>query len=275
MKRLWNVPVILLAAIICSCSTIEEDRDICPCWYTIDFTEVDRSVQNLHLWIYDENGKLLCRDSLENGAYGRYDVKLERGKAYCYVWGNFSDSTIIFGEPLKDAYFIKADSCSSDPLFHYSKVLQTGAEWGCDTVMLQKEFAILDFTLKGKLEYKEQLQIEIVQSVCGRYVYGGFVEGKSHIYAYPQHLDDDSSQFRLRMMRQSSLDGIVAIITALDGDERVVIREFPLGEWLDALGYDMNAKNLADIVVELDLAIGDVSIMVDNWQVVLPGKIEI
>ena len=79
MKKLWIVLVLLSAAIICSCSVVEENRDNCPCWYTIDLTEVDRSMQNLHLWIFDEEGMLICRDSLHKGAYGEYEVKVTYG----------------------------------------------------------------------------------------------------------------------------------------------------------------------------------------------------
>jgi hypothetical protein len=76
------------------------------------------------------------------------------------------------------------------------------------------------------------------------------------------------------MMRQSSLDGIIATITALRGDKRVVLKKIPFGEWLENFGYNIRAKNMADIKIEMDLAVGIVSIMIDNWQIVLPENVE-
>lgn len=274
MRKLWNVPVLLLAAIICSCSTIKEERSLCPCWYTIDFTEVDRSLQHLYLWIFNQEGILLCCDTLSGEEYGKYNVKLDKDKAYCYVWGNISQNSCWNESQDMNSYFTKADSCSSDPLFHYAKVLDTSDETGGEIVVLQKEYALVELVVKGKFEYSQQLQLEIIQPERGRYLHGGFVEGKSVIYAEPELLESDFSKFEFRMMRQSSLDGIIATITALRGDKRVVLKKIPLGEWLENFGYNIRAKNMADIKIEMDLAVGIVSIMIDNWQIVLPENVE-
>ena len=274
MKKLWKVPVLLIAAIISACSTIEEDRSLCPCWYTIDLTEVDRSVQNLYLWIFNQDGTMICNDTLQSGSYGKYEVKLDKGESYCYIWGNLIDSTILYNDHSYGSYFIKQDSCSSDPLFHYAKVLNTSGESGCDTVSLNKEYAQVNFTLKGELKVKGQLVMDINMHTRGRYIHGGFVEGNNIIHTFPQRADGDSSLFRFKMMRQESFEDVTATIAAVVDNEKFVVKHFPFGKWLVASGYDARAQNLGDITMELDLALGLLSIKSDHWQSVLPVKIE-
>ena len=267
--------MLLSAAIICSCSTINEDRTKCPCWYTIDFTEVDRRVSNLHLWIFDENGVEICRDSLHGGDYGEYNVELGRGKAYCYVWGNILNSTSLHEKVSLDSYFVKADNCSSDPLYFYAAVMETAREQGYDRVELHKEYARVDFTVKGNIGYKWPLQMEILLQENGRYVNGGFVKEPGSVYANSQILETNNHIFTFIIMRQSSLGGIVARITAVDDGKEAVVKELPFGQWLISAGYDMNARDLEDIKIELDIAMGILSIKCAGWQRVQPVKIEI
>ncbi len=275
VMKLWRVPVLLSAAVICSCSSITEDRNQCPCWYTIDFTEVDRSVQNLHFWIYDDDGVLMCRDSLYSGEYGKYKVELGRGIAHCYVWGNISHSTAIYDKPASDSYFVKADSCSSDPLYHCSKVMDTDGEDGYHAVILHKEHARVEFVIKGNIKYKEELQLELDMPENGRFVNGDFIRESGSIYAYPQIMDNNNHIFKFTIMRQSLLHGIIARITAVVEGKRVLVKEFPLGEWLILSGYDMSSRDLEDIVVELDMSIGALCVRCAGWESVLSVKIEI
>ncbi|MBR7157818.1 MAG: hypothetical protein IKD16_05420 [Bacteroidales bacterium] len=275
MKKLWRVPVLLLAAIVSSCSIIEEDRSICPCWYTIDLTEVDRSMQNLHLWVFNQDGILLYCDTLQNGAFGKYEMKLDKGKAFCYIWGNLLDGTILENRGNVNSYFVKAGDCSSDPLFKYSSVFDTSGETGIDTVFMNKEFANVDFTLKGKLKSREQLELRVDMKTVGRYIHGGYMEGENAVLSSAEFLGEDYSLFKFRITRQEHFEQIMATITALVEGDRYLIKYFPLGEWLISAGYDPMATNMADITMELDMALGILSVRTANWQTILPVNIEI
>lgn len=275
MKKLWRVPVLFLAATVSSCSIIEEDRSICPCWYTIDLTEVDRSMQNLHLWVFNQDGILLYCDTLQNGAFGKYEMKLDKGKAFCYIWGNLLDGTMLENTGNVNSYFVKAGDCSSDPLFQYSSILDTSGETGIDTVFMNKEFAHVDFTLKGELKSREQLELRVDMTTVGRYIHGGYMEGENAVVSSAEFLGEDYSLFKFRITRQEHFEQMSATITARVEDERYLIKHFPLGEWLISAGYDPMATNMADITMELDMALGILSVRTANWQTILPVIIEI
>lgn len=275
MVKLWNLPVLILAALASSCSMIGEDRDECPCWYTIDLTEVDGRVENLRLWLFDHRGNTLESMELDAPPYGKYEVKVERGRVFCSVWGNISEKSRLHDDGTVGSYYSKADSCSSDPLFNYMAVVDADSDLVCDTVRLRKEYAVVNFTLKGTIGSDGPYELETVMSTVGRYLDGGYIRGLSNTYSYSEEIEEGVYKFGFDMMRQENMDELKLRIFSLAGGKKMVVKEFPLGKWLLMSGYDATALDMADISVVLDLAVGQLSVRTEDWQSALHVGIEI
>ncbi len=266
----------ILAALIISCTSIEENRNECPCWYTVDFSRVNPQIPALYLWFFDEEGRLLCRDTLSAFEYGQlYEVELKRGSVEFYVWGNVSENTEMEHLSSGSARLLKRDSIDADPLFRYGKILDTGGENGCDTVYLAKEHADMEVVLKGGAVAGVQVFEMILDcGTCGLSVDGSLVEGQSCIISLAG-IEKENYAAEFRILRQSSLDGLKMSLRYTGEDDGYIIEDFPIGRYLEKGGYDMDSKNLKDVRVELDLSVGEFIIDTENWRVVMPVDVKL
>ncbi len=275
MVKLWILPVLLFAATAISCSMVEEDRDDCPCWYTIDLTEVDGRVANLQLWLFDKHGKLILNKELQGAPYGKCEVMVKRGSVVCSVWGNVSQKSLLHNDGTINSCYSKADSCSSDPLFNYVAVVDAGTDAVYDTVRLTKEYAAVDFTLKGSILEGGPYELAMRMNTAGRQMNGDFVLGESSIFSSHSDASDGEYRFMFNMMRQKSIEELeVTLLSLADGGRRVVMK-FPFGKWLVTSGYDADAPDMEDITMVLDLATGSLYVKTEDWQTLLPVRIEI
>lgn len=276
MLRKLSIICLLIAAVI-SCNSIKEDRSKCPCWCSVDFSLVDSSIESLHLWFFDNTGRLLCRDTVYSWEYGDfYEVELNRGDVRCYIWGNLLDNTLLNDNSTLSSSLLKAEKCDADPLYFCSKILDAGGETCCDTVLMKKEHAVVDIQLKGGYTAENGLYIKLKGGTLGHYVNGSFIKESFYTYSYP-HTNDfkESCFFRFRLMRQEVPEELyMTIYTMCDGKE-VEIKDCPLGKWLVASGYDMKAEELSDVSLILDISLGFVSISTEDWETTVPVKIEL
>lgn len=276
MGRKWIILLCGFVAVLSGCSRIKEDRSVCPCLCSLDFSQVNPDIKVLHLWFFDQAGDLLGRDTLYPPEYGgAYEIELKRGTVNYHIWGNISTGTELTDDLTLNSSLVKMENASADSLFYSTKELNTKAEVKCDTVVMNKEYATVNFTLKGPFEEDENLYLELSCRTIGQYIDGRSIEDRCTIQSAPVTDSNGSCLFRFRIMRQKSLHGIrVAIITKRNA-QAVVIEDYPLGDWLIRSGYDMSAINLSDISVVLDVTMGFITIEIADWQTTLPVKIEI
>lgn len=275
MKQLRGVLAVLSVALICACSDIKENRSVCPCWYTVDLTGVRQDVRNLHFWFFDDKDRLLYRDSLSGGVYEKYNVELTRGRVRCCIWGNLSEGTLLDDDGTPNSTLLKVGDLSSDSLFHYFKELDATSEFCNDTVRLKKEYAVVDFIVKGDIISDDHLQLRINSTTGGRYIDGRFIEENVSTVSLPVEEKESFSKFCFRLMRQRSLRRVGAQIYAWQDGVVKLVKELPLGVWLEESGYNMSADNLADISVELDFVTSTVTVKMGAWQVTKPVDFEI
>ena len=122
----------LIVSVI-SCSSIEEDRTGCPCWYKIDFSQVDPQIGKLYLWFFQDGDNPPLRDSLTCSDYDDvYEIELKRGTVGFHVWGNVLENTTLESPDESEPVLKKGGGLQVDPLFSYSSTLYTGGEEGTD-----------------------------------------------------------------------------------------------------------------------------------------------
>lgn len=264
-----------LIALLCCCSTITEDRSKCPNWYVIDFSEVNSSIENLHLWFFDENGTLLFYDTLYPYEYENlYEMELKRGKVNLYVWGNLLANTLLENIITSEASLIKIETAQADSLYRYYKTLDTDGESGLDTVIVRKEYTKLSVQMMGAELLDVPIKMRLDCSTCGRYVNGDFIESQSSIYANP--IEESGMYYSaFNLFRQRVLQDLKLSVIKQDKVEKYLLREFPIGEIMVQQGYDMDADNLKDITINIDISIGVISLVCEDWQVVVPVNIRL
>ncbi len=271
MRQRIFICSLLIAASI-ACTSINEDRGACPCWCSIDFTKVDTSIDYLYLWFFDKSGVLLYKDTLYSAEYSQYyELELKRGIVDYYVWGNIADNTILDDRGTVNGSLLKLDSKQADPLYFYSKSLNTLGENQRDTVIMNKEHSVINIYLAGVYNPRPPLRMEITMETLGQNIDGRFINGSSKIEAEPD--DGERCMFSFRIMRQQSVEEIKMSLYSVVNNHEVSVNDFPLGSWLKELGYTMQDKELSDITIELDIAMGIAIITIEDWNLTESVKI--
>ena len=266
--------------LLCSCTPeIWEDRSDCPSWFSLNFSQVDPNIKQLHIWFTDnDSGEMLLVDTVYSSQYNNYyEVTLPRvDHLKCYVWGNINSSTVLTEDYSVNTSLIKKDNVSSDSLFFYcSEPMSTRKEFVYDTVRLNKEFANIDFILIGTPQKGDDINIDVECTTHGQYIDRRFIYGTSHILVDDKETIEGNSLFRFRLNRQENLEELkVKIQGKVDGND-VVIESFPLGAFLIKSNYNMTTINLKDVTVILDLSYNLVNIKIEDWVTIYPVDIEI
>lgn len=258
-----------LIAVLISCSTIEEDRKGCPCWYTIDFSQVDTQIEKLYLWFFDQDGAPLLRDTLDSSQYGDiYEVELKRGNVGFYVWGNVLDNTTLESPFTSDPFLKKGEGPHADPLYSYNKILDTGGEGGNDVVIVKREYADLEIVLKGGTVEGSGFWIKLDCGTSGRYVDGRFLEQAISLLAEASE-ESNGYSAGFRLLRQSSLQQLKMSVCRSPEAGNYFIEDFPIGELMLECGYDMSGDNLQDIMVVVDVSAGRVILCTEDWETII------
>lgn len=277
MYKQIKIVFIIFSITLVSCTKfVWEDREECPCILTLDLSSIDKNVSELHLWMFGEDNNILYRDTIPPDRFGgTYDVLIKREMVKYYVWGNIKAATRLQDNLTINSTLTKVENSSADSLYHYSKQLNTNFESQVDTVYLNKEFITVDVTLKSKVSKFDKISLEMYGNSAGFYVDKRFIGGIGKITVTPEN-KESNTVFKYRLTRQEYLQDIsIVIITTTQQGIPIVLTDFPLGKHLQENGYNMQAKSLSDIKIELDLSSNIITIKVDDWQVTVPGNIEI
>ena len=295
---MWMAGILLLS----SCS-VKEDRSGCPCWMTVDLSDVAESrwkspeVQsNIEhqdvtkspesLSNVAENVLVRLRGNSDEDAVDyEYQVteavKVNVGALeYEVPRGSVGVSAVALGKdfstPLRSARNDRLQSGNygdeirvpvgeqMDSLYGFFKIYHTRCESILCDVELHKEFCTVSFTL-GEDGYTSPYDIEVWGNVAGVSAWDLMPVLGEFRYAPTQK----NGVYQVRVPRQvdNSLELVMVEIpdqVGYDG-ERVVVDRLPLGEYIARSGYDWTAEDLADVNVALDLEMQQVMITVSGW----------
>ena len=292
---MWMAGMLFLS----SCS-IKEDRDRCPCWMTVDLSDVAESrwkspeVQS-GIDYHSVTKSLKSRSNVAKNVLLRlrgnsdedavdYEyqvteaVKVNVGALeYEVPRGSVGVSAVAFGNeiPGRAGYDGKSARYDGDEirvpvgeqmdsLYGFFKMYHTRCESVLCDVELHKEFCTVSFTL-GEDGYTSPYDIEVWGNVAGVSAWDLMPVLCEFRYAPMQK----NGVYQVRVPRQvdNSLELVMVEIpdqVGYDG-ERVVVDRLPLGEYIARSGYDWTAEDLADVNVALDLEMQQVMITVSGW----------
>lgn len=301
MNRLLFVMWMLFLS---SCS-IKEDRDGCPCWMTVDLSDVAES-----RWKSPEMQSNIEHQDITKSPESRPNVV---GNVLLRLSGNSDEDAVEYEYQMTEA--VRADAGTleyevprgsvgvsvigmpdrvghdgiagydgdeiripvgeqMDSLYGFFNMYHTRCESVLCDVELHKEFCTVSFTL-GEEGYSSPYDIEVWGNVAGVSawdlipVQGDFRYApvqKNGVYQVRVPRQEDNS-LELVMLEMPDQAGHDGRppVGAGDDGERVVVDRLPLGEYIAMCGYDWTAENLEDVHIALDLENQQVMITVSGW----------
>lgn len=263
--------VSILACSSCE-ATIFEEREDCPCFLTLDLSNVPPTMGELYLWAFDSKENLILRDTILSTHFGgEYEVVVKRTTVHYHLWGNIGSATSLLGENSVNLKLSKVDSLSADSLYCYSKKLNATGEFAKDTVTLFKEYA----RVKVLVKRAKDTFIEIKGESNGYFLNREIVDAKS-IYKSVGLIDSNSDMLHtFNITRQSNLSLLEIALSHSINKRVTLLNTYPIGEWLEEQGYNMDAENLSDIYIEIDSSNNFITITVDDWSYTPEGNVEI
>lgn len=274
-NRVWNlVCVLLTGAVLLGSCTVFENRDGCPNYLTVDLQEVDKSIKEWQMWLFDESGTLLYKDTIFRRSYQEpYVVTVPRAaNVNCLMWGNMRNATRIEEFFSYGTYFEKLPDVWADSLYFFTKTFSTRSENSYVKVVPGKEFATVDIYIKGWVGNDYEAEVAIICASSGFYVSGEFLDRGAVTYANVYEKGDYFTRFRSRIWRQPDTENVLLklYIRDLEPDgtlgEVKVDTEVPLGEYLFENGYDMTSISLEDIEIEVDYSYNRFQVKVADWE---------
>ena len=292
MNRLLFVMWMAGMLFLSSCS-IKEDRDGCPCWMTVDLSDVAESrwkspeVQSgidYHSVTKPLKSSQHVAESVVLRLRGNSDedainyeyqvteaVKADAGALeYEVPRGAVGVSAVALGREIPGQAGYDGDEIripvgeQMDSLYGFFKMYHTRCESVLCDVDLHKEFCTVSFTL-GEDGYTSPYDIEVWGNVAGvsawdlmpvlcEFRYAPMQKNGVYQVRVPRQVDNSLELVMLEIPGQAGYDG-----------ERTVVDRLPLGEYIARSGYDWTAENLADVNVALDLEKQQVMITVSGW----------
>ena len=285
MNRLLFVMWMAGMLFLSSCS-IKEDRDGCPCWMTVDLSDVAESrwkspevqsniehqdvtksqesrsnvAENVLLRLRgnsdeDEVDYAFKMTETVNTEVGALEYEVPRGSIGVSVieMPDRVGHDVIAGYDGDEIRIPVGEQM--DSLYGFFKMYHTRCESVLCDVDLHKEFCTVSFTL-GDEGYSSPYDIEVWGNVAGVSAWDLMPVKGDFRYAPVQK----NGVYQVRVPRQedNSLEMVM-----LDDDD--IVDSLPLGEYIARSRYDWTAEDLADVNVALDLEMQQVMITVSGW----------
>ena len=285
MNRLLFVMWMAGMLFLSSCS-IKEDRDGCPCWMTVDLSDVAES-----RWKSPEMQSNIEHQDITKSPESRPNVV---GNVLLRLSGNSDEDAVEYEYQITEA--VRADAGTleyevprgsvgvsvigmpdrvghdgiagydgdeiripvgeqMDSLYGFFRMFYTRCESVLCDVELHKEFCTVSFTL-GDDGYISPYDLEVWGNVAGVSPWDLMPLEGDFRFAPSQ----EDGVYRVRVPRQ--VDNSLELVMLEDSE---IVDRLPLGEYITRSGYDWAAEDLADVHIALDMEKQQVMITVSGW----------
>lgn len=253
--------------------TVLEDRSACPCFVHVDLRAERNQVCDSLRVMLDTRSGFSYRGTVLRSEYGRelcVEVPSREGVYISVLDGSVEvDSR---GGELPSVLIPVGEQC---PEVHmYTSFLDTSGESAVEHVVVGKNYCsvVMNFAARNLDLY----EVHIVGNVCG-YGFGGDGVGVSGAggsgaggfggigmviggrFDYSPSTDDPESCC-FRVPRQ--MDNTLQLVISAPGTPS---RTFALGNYIAQSGYNWNAYDLDDIIMNLDFAENGFTVTVGDW----------
>ena len=242
---------VLAASILAASCSIKEDRRPCPCWLDIDITGCASHTTEVALSAWDTDN--LFSDKVAVADYpDAYEKTVTKGMVMTSAYCGLSQSSV------SGSRIVIPEGCQSDMLFAHSNVVDCTGESARDSVILHKQYATVFLSMKDGQARESLKTMEVRGNVCGiDYVTLEPADGSFRFMTE----SDSNSTWTFRLPRQRE-DSELTLVTFVEGEPK---DELSLDEWIAKSGYSWLDKDLKDIYINVDYAVGKVSVVIQGW----------
>ena len=240
--------VLLVAGTACS---IKEDRGPCPCYLQVSFTDPDAAGEAELLGWRDDR---LFRDR----------IRIEEARPACtkpVPKGMLTVSACTgYREAFAEGRHMRIPpGFEADSLYAWAGEVDATGDMAYASVTFRKQFATVFLDIRKSADIVRNCQFLVEGNSCGFDLLDfSPVEGKFRCTPIPR---EGESIVTFRVPRQG--DNRLAVTIHPEG---AGANRFPLGEYIDRLGYNWKTEELQDIYVAIDLARGLVDVRVADWE---------
>lgn len=263
--------VLLMSFVSCR---VFEDRDMCPSYLTVDMQGADRSIREWQMWLFNDNGEMIYKDTIYRRDYiYPYVVEVPRcGKVQCLLWGNIRRGTHLDERYSLGTTIHKQNGISADSLYFCSDTISTNGEDSYLKVVHHKEFATVELYVQGWVGVDFEVDMVLQCAKGGFYVDGDF--SGNDVYTDLEFCDIGNyyTKYTGRILRQPDTENIVLSMLLrkkeADGTEGKILmdKDIPIGKYLEENGYDIHSFNMNDIRMELDYSYNKLLIRAEDWE---------
>lgn len=253
--------------------TVLEDRDGCQCYLTVDMRGVDRSIKDWHLWLFNDSGDLIFRDTIHRRNYTYpYVVEVPRSeKVQCLLWGNIRGATTLNESYSLGTFMLKEMGMSADSLYFSTDTISTSGEESYLKVLPNKEFATVDILMKGWIgvDYRVEMSLECASS--GFFIDKKFCGSRNTTDLQISDIGNYYTLFTGRILRQYDTENLKLSLYVrkclANGEDGEVLYDMslPIGNYLEQNGYNMYDGPMEDITMELDFSYNNFLIRAEDW----------
>jgi len=255
-KRIISFLLLILCTLLSSCS-IKEDRSGCPCYLTVDLSQVLNASLTPPSW-WDRDLRIAL---LQDGTTIRESrVPYEEAQPE-YVYQVPKGSVWVTGVLGLDAGLMTdgvvryPEGQESDCLYVSSRLVPCEGEEARCVLEMYKQFSRIEILGLESFDYRmvvtagcSGLDLRTREALEGR-------------FRFPIRCEEDGS-CHFRLPRQQSDDLMILLLDKQDGH---LDNSIPLGRFLTDIGYDWNAASLSDVTVRVDFVTLSVSITISDW----------
>ena len=255
MDRLLIPTCLALLAAGTACS-IKEDRGPCPCYLHVSFTDPEAAGEAELLGWGDDR---VFRDRIRmEDARPAWTKPVPKGMLTVSACTGIREA-FAEGHQMRIPPGSEADS-----LYAWFGEVDATGDLAYARVTFRKQFATVFLDIRKSAEVVRSCRFLVEGNACGFDLLDfSPVDGKFRCEPVPNDGPSTSSGtvVTFRVPRQADT-GLAVTITP----EGSVPARFPLGEYIDRLGYNWKTEELQDIYVSIDLTRGLVDVRVADWE---------
>lgn len=260
MNRKPPLFLCVIALLLPNGCSIKEKRCDCPCWLMLELGEIDgERFKSVEIDAFSDGG-FHHSESVSSDSYGRtYVVEVPRNGISVNVRAD--DGGLFRAD--RGVVIPLGESCP--PIWQHTARFDTSMESCRDTVRLHKSYSLLTvemLTGGGPCPFG----LGIGGEACGYAPDGSVLKGDFLVECRP----DERGVCSVRLPRQTESS---LMLNILDGGASV--REFALGEYIAASGFDWASPDLGDLTITVDFALTRISLSVDDWNRTFEFNVEI
>lgn len=275
MGRRLNFTIALLLALeMLGGCRVFEDRDVCPSYLTVDMREVDKSILEWHMWLFNGEGEMFFKDTIYRRDYKTpYVIEVPRyGEVRCLLWGNIRGGTKVEEKYSLGTAILKIEDVLADSLYSSRSIISTNGENSYLKVVPRKEFATVDLYLQGWVGVDFDVETVLECAKEGFYVNGEFSGSGVSTKMELSDLGNYYTKFSGRILRQPDTENILLSLLIrkreVDGSlgEVLVDKDIPIGKYLEENGYNIHSPNMSDIRMEVDYSYNQLVVKAEDWE---------